>query len=487
MSIPTVLCRCLHPKRIVNPYTYQSMIVPCGHCEACALNRNHHLSLLCDLEAQSHKYCMFITLTYANRYIPRAQFVDAIDRPFGCDLVSQDDGDILCPADIPESERQKLLDKFYLFGSVPYLRKTDLQKFFKRFRFYVKKITNAKVRYFACGEYGPVHFRPHFHILLFFSDDALFQACEQIVLQSWPFGRCDVQLSRGQCSSYVASYVNSSVFVPKIFEARSIRPFCVHSQKLGQSVLQGERSQVYETSVEQFVRRCVVVNEKCREFNLWRSYYAYYFPKCRGFVDSNAQQRTYSYCLYDDARRAFPAVETTIDLARSIAACIYYFPLEAKTFGSDKVTYDLCRYFYDPSVGDINTDSFDKWIHRIYTELLLSKHFLYFVCDHRTKYEINRKIKMIDDFYSRLDYMHLTEFFENQSSFFESDLFGADDLLSQNADNQFYPYFYDNISYSLADYRTSPAFNVMSSQIMDEFEKRCKHKKLNDINKLLFD
>ena len=81
MAVPTVLSRCLDPQRVVNPYTHKTMFVPCGHCQACSLTRNNHLSLLCDLEAKCHKYCMFITLTYANRYIPRAKFVDSIDRP----------------------------------------------------------------------------------------------------------------------------------------------------------------------------------------------------------------------------------------------------------------------------------------------------------------------------------------------------------------------------------------------------------------------
>lgn len=480
---PQILTRCLNPKRIVNPYTHEVMLARCGHCEACALQRNNHLALLCDLEAQSHRYCMFITLTYANRFIPRAQFVDCIDRPFGCDLISTD-GELLTNCDMSEEERAKYLEKFYLFGFVPYLRKSDLQKFFKRFRFYAKKISADKVRYFACGEYGPHHFRPHFHILLFFDDTTLLQACEQIVLQAWPFGRCDVQISRGNCSSYVASYVNSSVFVPKVFKARTVAPFCVHSQKLGQTILSREREEVYSLTARDFVKRCLVINGKYREFNLWRSYYAAYFPKCRGYSDKSPHERAFSYRLYDYARQVFPTADTALETARQIAACItvFYRPEEQSVSFTDKLTLDLCRYFYDSSVGVFGSDSYDHWVHRIYTELLLSKHFLTFVCNSLSTYEINRKLKIIDEFYKQLEYMHLTDFFEVQSAFFDSDLIGTEDF----SEGDFYPYFYNNVNFNLADYKATPAFRVMSAKTLEEFKSRGKHKLLNDINRLLF-
>lgn len=160
-------CKCLHPKRIVNPYTNESIVVPCGHCQACTLAKNSRYAFQCDLESYSSKHTLFITLTYANRFIPRAMFVDSIERPYGCDLIDKETGEILGPADLTEDERTNLLNKFYLFGDVPYLRKTDLQLFLKRLRYYVTKFSpSEKVRYFAVGEYGPVHFRPHYHLLL---------------------------------------------------------------------------------------------------------------------------------------------------------------------------------------------------------------------------------------------------------------------------------------------------------------------------------
>lgn len=61
-------CRCLDPRKVFNPYSKDSLVVPCGHCKACILNKNSRLAFQCDLESASNKYCVFITLTYANRF-----------------------------------------------------------------------------------------------------------------------------------------------------------------------------------------------------------------------------------------------------------------------------------------------------------------------------------------------------------------------------------------------------------------------------------
>lgn len=97
------------------------------------------------------------------------------------------------------------------------------------------------MRYFAVGEYGPVHFRPHYHLLLFLQSDEALQICSENISKAWTLGRVDCQVSKGQCSNYVASYVNSSCTIPKVFKASSVCPFNVHSQKLGQGFLDRQR------------------------------------------------------------------------------------------------------------------------------------------------------------------------------------------------------------------------------------------------------
>lgn len=487
-------CRCLNPCKVFNPYSKDTLVVPCGHCKACLLNKNSRLAFQCDLESVSNKYCVFITLTYANRFIPRANFIDATDRPFGCDLYDKETGELLGACDMLEEDRQRLLDKFYLFGDVPYLRKSDLQLFFKRFRYYAGKITKEKVRYFAVGEYGPVHFRPHYHILLYFNSEPLLQACSEIVLSSWRFGRVDCQLSKGKCSSYVASYVNSSVSVPKVFTLPSTRGFCLHSQKLGQGFLQVEREKVYSLTASEFIQRSVVLNGTYKEFRLWRSCYRYFYPKCKGFSDKSSRDLSYSYRIYATAKELFPYCESAAELAREIASCVRIFGPSVKGLTFDlplsevSKMNDLLSYFYDP-VCDMDIDSglFQRWINRIYIELLTSKHFLYYVCDHPTPYEINRKIRLIQDFYKQLDYLRLIDFFESQSQYYESDFVGDEPLLSDYYDNAFCPYFYDNLTYSMESYKELVPYKLFRSDVFKLAQDRIKHKYLNDKNKIFFD
>ena len=482
------LVRCYNPRRIVNPYTHESMIVPCGHCAACALNRASFLTQWCELESQAHKYTVFITLTYANRYIPRSKLVCSLDRPFAYDIVDKD-GEILANIDLSEEKVEALLKKFYLFGDIPYLRKDDLQKFFKRFRYYVGKTSKAKVRYFACGEYGPRHFRPHYHILLWFDDPAILQVCQQVVLASWPFGRVDVQLATGTCSSYVAGYVNSSVSLPEFFKAPAIKPFCVHSCRLGYSILSVEREKVYKMSADDFIKRSLLVNGKYREVSLSRAFYSFYFPRCKGFANKSRLSRIESYRIYFAAKQAFGDTGSCLALAKEIALTCYYFPPQLDKVPFDALMRKVLYYFHDATVhSEPGTPEFDRYVQRIYVELLVSKHFINFCCYGKTDFEtVNRMVGIISDFYNRLDYLHLKDFFETQSMFYASNLYGSEDLLSDDFENSFYPYFYNNVNYDLSNYQTTPAYQLMKAETAKLCYDRIKHKVLNDENKIFFD
>lgn len=501
-------CKCLNPNKVVNPYTHESMVVPCGKCKACILAKNSRYAFQCDLESYTAKHTVFVTLTYSNEYLP-------VLRPFltngdleksgfernSYSLLDNETGELLGDLDILSSDLKLLQRKFNLCGDIPYLRKYDLQLFLKRFRYYVsKQFPSEKIRYYAVGEYGPVHFRPHYHVLLFLQSDQALSLCSEFVSKAWTYGRVDCQLSKGKCSSYVAGYVNSSVLVPEIFKIRALRPFNVHSQKLGQGFLQGSRSEVYSLTTEQFIKRSVVVNGKYKEFDVWRSAYSYYFPKCRGFVNKSSRERAYSYAVYDTARRLCPGCENAFSLAKEIATSIYMFYSYREPyidtlsfFGAlasyEKIFQELGAYFYDPEVlkFPIESPDFNCYVMRIYTELLLSKHFLYFVCDKPTLSEQRRKLKYIEQFYSDLDYMNLIKFFENQQLFYESDLVGDDDMISDKFGNSFYPYFYDDEMMSNGSFKKTPCYSFYDSDVTKLFDDRIKHKKLNDLNKIFLD
>lgn len=491
------LCRCLSPKRILNPYTHEMVVVPCGHCKACNLNKANSMSFKCALEMQQHKYTLFITLTYSNRYIPRANFVDSTQVLCGADLFDKETGECLGEVQMSPQKREELLKKFYLFGDVPYLRKSDLQKFLKRFRYYAGKVTKEKVRYFAVGEYGPVHFRPHYHLLLFFDSAELFQVSSEIVYSSWLFGRCDVQLAQGTANSYVASYVNSYSYIPQVFTLPATKPFCVHSQRLGLGFFKDASEEIYAHEPEWFIKRSICVNGKYTDFDLWRSAYSLFFPRCKGYANKSACQRAYTYQLYDSARKVFPAEETTIGLAKATAQVIYLFGINPDTYLNtcdESTQLEYLRYFYDGTVLSYPQDSpeYDKYVYRIYIELLLSKHFLYYVCKSTSSSasrnaEISRKLRMIDAFYKRLDYLRLKDFFESQQLFFDSDFCGDDDLMTASWEESYCPYFYNNVDISMLEYKNSPVYKMYSSYIDERYQRSIKHKELNDKNKIFLD
>lgn len=93
-----------------------SIELPCGQCIGCRMRRASDWSLRVMHEASLHKENCFVTLTY---------------------------GRDKCPVD----------------GS---LLHEDFQKFMKRLR---KRV--GRVRFYMCGEYGPLNQRPHYHACLF--------------------------------------------------------------------------------------------------------------------------------------------------------------------------------------------------------------------------------------------------------------------------------------------------------------------------------
>ena len=104
--------------------------VPCGKCVGCRLKYSKDWALRCHHEAQLHEENSYLTLTYAPHREPKD-------------------------------------------GSV---KKRELQLFFKKLRKWCESNREGWLddcgrrkyfRYFACGEYGDINGRPHYHALIF--------------------------------------------------------------------------------------------------------------------------------------------------------------------------------------------------------------------------------------------------------------------------------------------------------------------------------
>jgi hypothetical protein len=110
---------------------------------------------------------------------------------------------------------------------IPFLNYVDIQNYIKRLRKYLYKQLGSyeTLHFYAVGEYGPVHFRPHYHILLFTNSEEVSKVLRYCHDKSWKFGRSDFQIARGGASSYVSSYVNSLSSAPLLYRScRAFRP-----------------------------------------------------------------------------------------------------------------------------------------------------------------------------------------------------------------------------------------------------------------------
>lgn len=487
--------RCLSPRKILNPYTHDTLVVPCGKCLACKNSKNSRMTLQCELESQSSDAVLFGTLTYSEDNVPLAKMVKVFtcdDDGFGSyhyDIYDCESGEILIDnVELTNDLYDKLSRKYNTDGIIRYLRKKDAQDFLKRLRYYYTDTQNEKIRYFLCGEYGPVHFRPHFHFLLFIrvSDKTRLQQAlsnaRQAVYKAWKFGRVDVQVSKGKCSSYVASYVNSFSSLPEILRVGSFRQFCVHSQRLGYSFLERQLSEIYETSVEDFIRRSLVIDGKDKEFNVWRSYYSYFYPRCKGYAIKSEYRRSLSYKMYADLRKIFPYAKNPKELAVAVASLFKLFSSSYQVETYYKYKENPHRCYVDllsmlseefPFGVDEYSPMYVRFIDSIYTQILLSRHFLMDICLGST-HCVYRMLGRIDEFYKRLEYLHLVEYFENQQAYFSEDYADEDDIT-----------YFQGGDYTL-DFLNSPAFQAYKSKIEKLSSERIKHKKLNDINEVLF-
>lgn len=143
----------------------------CGQCVGCRLDRARQWAVRCVHESKLHSQNCFLTLTYNDDNLP-------------------------------------------LNGS---LNKRDIVLFLKRLR----KKYGKGIRFFQCGEYGDLHFRPHHHVLLFghdFPDKQLFSCSNDIRLYTslelqalWPFGFCTVGDVTFDSACYVARYIMKKI------------------------------------------------------------------------------------------------------------------------------------------------------------------------------------------------------------------------------------------------------------------------------------
>lgn len=276
---------CQHRSFITNKYTGARIAVDCGQCDYCIHKKAKKASMRVKTAGNAFKYSYFVTLTYDNEHIPlmncsvlHSEYEDVVgisgDIHFGDEYhhyipVSEykcDDNSMLrhiffeqvqgtVPFDRKIKEYLPVKDNWFLsmdairsfinktqavdktdypasaqYGCdnlIPFLNYVDVQNYIKRLRKHLslKLGSYETLHFYAVGEYGPVHFRPHYHLLLFTNSDKVSEVLRYCHNKSWTLGRSDFQRSAGGASSYVASYVNSLCASPLLYRScRAFRP-----------------------------------------------------------------------------------------------------------------------------------------------------------------------------------------------------------------------------------------------------------------------
>lgn len=277
---------CQHRSFITNKYSGARIAVDCGQCDYCIHKKAKKASMRVKTAGSAFKYSYFVTLTYDNEHVPlfKCEVLDNVyddvlnesgDLHFGYEkhsfipvseyscadssqlrhiFFTQVQGTV--PFNRTLSKYEEVEDNWFLsmdairsfitktqtdspygkngelsdrYGDnlIPFLNYVDVQNYIKRLRkhLFQKLGSYETLHFYAVGEYGPVHFRPHYHLLLFTNSDQVAEVLRYCHDKSWKLGRSDFQRSAGGAGSYVASYVNSLCASPLLYRScRAFRP-----------------------------------------------------------------------------------------------------------------------------------------------------------------------------------------------------------------------------------------------------------------------
>jgi len=169
----------------------QFMPVPCGKCPPCLSKRSNGWIFRLMQQDKVSETSLFVTLTYENKYFTK--------------------------------DTDRITPKGYLT-----LVKRDFQLFMKRLR---KNTTNNRIiKYYAVGEYGSQTYRPHFHAIIFNSDQSTIE-------KSWGLGHVHCDVVNGNTVAYTTKYMHKGKLIPVHSNDDRLPEFQLLSKGLGLSYI----------------------------------------------------------------------------------------------------------------------------------------------------------------------------------------------------------------------------------------------------------
>lgn len=384
---------CLHPKHLRNKYDHLWYTVPCRKCPACIERQRHTIvSRLETLRANSAS-CFFVTLTYNDFYLPLAKF-DA-----KCEHCSVTRFDLLHRRKFVEdydlSVYNEAVDRLLLrhggftsrgrhYGSHLFgvLVKSDLQKFFKRFRksFHALLSSDFDFKYFAVGEYGVESFRPHFHAIVYCNRPLSGGLLRDLVRMSWRYGRIDVQKVRSSASSYCASYINAASRVPAFLRAKQFAPFKVCSNG---SFFEMWPEQVDAFYLNEFGKVPVLHALPTKDGYALRPYSRsvrlQFYPVLPGFHSDSVDSLRRRYSVFKEAVER----QETFD---PVFRCQCYYPDSGDRIEVCDVPYSMLYAFSVPADSK-NKRTFECILHRDFMDIYISRKVYFLALDNAIPFD----------------------------------------------------------------------------------------------------
>lgn len=221
---------CLHPISVpvkVNGRITDFNVVPCGHCPECLDRKQKDMMQVFLNIGNRSSSIVFATFTYDDEHLPYLWSLYDHET----EQASYQSFDV----SLPESHLSDY-DPVSLV-STPSLRRRDWRLWLKSARIKFERDFGHKISpfsYSCIGEYGKVHFRPHYHCLFF----GLSLSEAQELCKSWDYGFSYCQFVRRDQSltaicRYMAKYLYKGLFeAPDVLYKLVEKPRVLNSRGL---------------------------------------------------------------------------------------------------------------------------------------------------------------------------------------------------------------------------------------------------------------
>jgi len=186
--------RCLTPFHMRNKITTEWMALPCGKCPSCMKRRTSGWSFRLIKEGERSETALFVTLTYDTKYVPLTK------------------------------------------NGFMTLNKRDIQTYMKRLR----KLSDKKLKYYVCGEYGSKRDRPHYHLIIFNSNPIDVEKAWSYYkagIGNVPIGSIYIGEVNEASIGYTLKYMQKPGKIPKHKNDDRLKEFSLMSKGLGQNYL----------------------------------------------------------------------------------------------------------------------------------------------------------------------------------------------------------------------------------------------------------